>query len=304
MKAIVIGYGSIGQRHARLLQTMNIETAVVSGRKVNFPQHYFDIFEAVRSHLPDYVVIANKTCDHYLSLLDVLKSGFQGNILIEKPLFPQLTDMPERNRERIYIAYNLRFHPLLQQLKNALSDERIISASIYTGQYLPTWRPDIDYRTSYSASAEDGGGVIRDLSHELDIVAFLFGQWTRLSAIGGKYSSLEITSDDSFSVLAEMSRCPQVQIQVNYLDRIGRREILVNTDLHTFKIDFVNGTFQADKEIIHLDSDRDDTYLKQHHAIIEGMSSDLCKYEDGLNIVRMIEAIERSSSQKEWVFNV
>lgn len=304
MRAIVIGYGSIGQRHARLLQSMNIETAVVSRREVSFPQRYFDISEAISSHVPDYIVISNKTGDHYTTLLNVLKSGFQGNILIEKPLFPQLVELPEIDLMCIYVAYNLRFHPLLQQLKNALSGERIISASIYTGQYLPTWRPDIDYRTSYSASAEDGGGVIRDLSHELDIAAFLFGQWTRLSAIGGKYSSLEITSDDSFSVLAEMSRCPQVQIQVNYLDRIGRREILVNTDLHTFKIDFINGTFQADKEIIHLDSHRDDTYLKQHHAIIEGMSSDLCKYEDGLNVVRMIEAIERSSSQKEWVSNV
>lgn len=303
MKAIVIGYGSIGQRHARLLQAMNIETAVVSGREVNFPQHYYNISEAVRLHVPDYVVIANKTCDHYTSLLQVLKSGFQGNILIEKPLFPRLTELPEIHQERIYVAYNLRFHPLLQRLKNALSGERIISASIYTGQYLPTWRPDIDYRASYSARAEDGGGVIRDLSHELDIAALLFGRWIRLSAIGGKYSSLEITSDDSFSVLMETSGCPKVQIQVNYLDRIGRREILVNTDLHTFKIDFISGTFQADKEIVLVDSHRDDTYLKQHHAVIEGLSSDLCKYGDGLNIVHMIEAIERSSSQKEWVFN-
>ncbi|CAH1192884.1 hypothetical protein PAECIP111893_00350 [Paenibacillus plantiphilus] len=303
MKAIVVGFGSIGERHTRLLQSMNIETAVVSERKINFPYKFTNISEAIQNYCPDYIVIANKTNQHHSALLQVLASNFQGKVLVEKPLYHRLLELPENHQMDIFVAYNLRFHPLLQRLKSALTREHIISATIYTGQYLPDWRPNTDYRASYSARINDGGGVIRDLSHELDYANFLFGKWRRLSAIGGKYSSLEITSDDSFSLLVEMERCPQVQIQVNYLDRMGRREIIVNTDLHTYKIDFSNRTFQLDKEIFHIDCDRDDTYEMQHDAIVQGVHSNLCEYEDGLNIVRMIEAIECSASQKEWIIN-
>lgn len=305
MRALVIGYGSIGIRHTEVLKSLGCIVSIVSKRKQSVERCFSNISDAINKEKPEYIVIANKTNEHIKTLIELKKIEFKGNILIEKPLSHNLLEIPDKDFNNVFIAYNMRFNPLLQRLIHELEGEKIISSQVYVGQYLPDWRPKRDYRKSYSAKKIEGGGVLRDLSHELDFVCWLFGGWTRVIAIGGHYSELEIDSDDVFGLMLETINCPLSLVQLNYLDRSSRREIIVNTNQHVFKIDFIKKTFQKDNNIIASDFDSNYSYLMQHKAIMENDYKYLCKFDSGKDILRLIIAAEKSAytENNNWIRN-
>ena len=172
MKALVIGFGSIGARHARILEELGCQVAVVSRRDVEFLFVYPTLNAALDSESPDIIVVANETSAHVEMLKLAATLGFKGTMLIEKPVFSQMHALPPLPFNSTYIAYNLRFHPVIQRLKALLSMEKVFSVQAYVGQYLPEWRPSIDYRKSYSANIALGGGALRDISHELVFISW------------------------------------------------------------------------------------------------------------------------------------
>ena len=134
------------------------------------------------------------------------------HLFIEKPLgadeegVEELIELVERKRLVALVAYQLRFHPGLQQVSAWLKDKRIgqpIFANIMLGEYLPGFHPYEDYRLGCSAAKDLGGGVILAQIHELDYALWLFGKPSRIFAMGGKLSSLEIDSEDTASMLME-----------------------------------------------------------------------------------------------------
>lgn len=183
-----------------------------------------------------------------------------------------------------------------------MQDEELISFSANVGQYLPTWRKNSDYRDSYSAKRMQGGGVLNDLSHELDYSLWLCGKSLAVTSVGGHYSELEIDSDDVYSILIQCSACPIVNIQINYLDRTSRRDILIHTKKHSIYLDLINGVVTIDgKQTDHYADDVNNTYRKQHQAIIDEDYRHVCSYEEGLTVVNLIEKISEANQMKTWV---
>ncbi|MCG3771114.1 MAG: hypothetical protein JW384_02294 [Nitrosomonadaceae bacterium] len=302
MRALVLGYGSIGERHARLLVETKCSVAVVSRRSIDFAPHYSELSHALSDWQPEYVVVADRTSEHHRAMETLVKHGYQGRVLIEKPLFDRLSALPRHSFSLAAVAYNLRCHPLLTKLKSLLDDtDQLVTANIYVGSYLPDWRPNTDYRQSYSAKRGQGGGVLRDLSHELDYVLWLFGSWRRLAASGGHFSQLEIDSDDSYTLLMETQRCPLVSIHMNYLDRVPRREILVNTDQHTVRVDLISNTMVIDGVQEAPSVAQVDTYRAEHQAMLSGNAEGLCTLEDAMETLVTIEAAERAAASHAWI---
>jgi len=301
-RIIIIGYGSIGQRHTRILNELGHHVAVVSRRKVDYPLLYNNTKEALLLEYPSYIVIANETSEHEATLNELKSLSYDKKILVEKPLFLSHINS-DFDFTALYVGYNLRFHPLVQTLFEKIRKLEILSVQCYVGQYLPSWRPDTDYTESYSASLSKGGGVLRDLSHELDYLQFLFGDWEQMTASGGKFSRLQIDSDDHFSFIFQTKKVPLITLQMNYLDHLVQRTLIINTDKATYKADFIQNTLQINDELLQFDVGRDDTYKNQHKAILNGEKELLCSYEKGLNIVKMIEMAEKASKGKVWVLN-
>jgi predicted dehydrogenase len=304
MRTTVIGFGSIGQRHARILQTMSDSVAVVSRRSSEWTPAYTSIQEMFKEYDPQYVVIANETAAHLETLIDIQNAGYKGKILIEKPLFRTFADLQHlknSDTSNMYVAYNLRYHPVIAKLKQMLQSETIIQAHVYTGQYLPTWRPNVDYSTSYSASKVQGGGVIRDLSHELDYLLWLFGDWQSLVASGGKVSDLIIDSDDHFTSIFRMANQAHVVLHINYLERTPRRQITVNTLNGTITADLISGSIQSQQEQFSFQTARDDTYRAQHLDCMSPAPLHMCSFVAGCHVMQLIEAMEKSSDSKEWI---
>jgi predicted dehydrogenase len=301
VNALVVGYGSIGARHNRLLTELGCHTEVVSEREVSGPVVHRDLCVAVESARPDYVVIANATNKHWETLSTLAGIGYAGTVLVEKPVFHRSMPIPPNRFRQAFVGYNLRFNPIIQRLKAAVADQRIVSAHAYVGSYLPEWRPTSDYRESYSASAERGGGVLRDLSHELDYLTWILGQWHRVSAVGGHMSDLEIDSDDVFALMFVTERVPIATIQLTYLDRIGHRFIIVNTEDQTIEADLIKGTMIIDSETETFVTQRDDSYRAMHHAALRGDLGTLCQLDHALDTVRLIEAAEQAAERGSWV---
>lgn len=302
MKALVVGYGSIGSRHVRILGELGCRVAVVSSREISDQRRFGTIAEALQRFEPDYVVIASDTARHHQDLCQLASAGFAGTVLVEKPLFHESSELPQHDFRGLFVAYNLRFHPLLQRLRVLLEGESVISAQAYVGQYLPSWRPQRDYRAGYSADAAAGGGVLRDLSHELDYLNWILGGWRQLTALGGHFSRLEITSDDVYALLMSTGRCPVVTVQLNYLDRLTRRQLVLNTDRRTIALDLIAGLLVVDDVREEFSVERDFTYREMHRSVLAGGCDTLCTLEQGLDVVRMIAASEQAVSQRSWIW--
>ncbi len=300
MKCLIIGYGSIGERHARILDKLGHDVSLVTHRSQSRFRSFKNIKAAISAYFCNYVIIANRTCDHFHSMIELINTGYKGRVLIEKPLFDKPYEINNLNTLDIFVAYNFRFHPIIQDIRDLIQDNPVYSIHAYCGQYLPDWRPSIDYTKCYSSSKKSGGGVLRDLSHELDYINWLTGGCKYITAYGGKFSHLDIDSDDVFCFLIESFKCPVISLQVNYLDRVPRRELIINSKKFTIKADLIANTISSDKEVKHYYVERDMTYQSQHEAILQDNTELACTFEQGQSVLKLIEAAERSSKERTW----
>lgn len=302
MKCLVIGYGSIGKRHARVLSEMGHEIALLSQAPNQNHPGFTDLNTAITSFNPDYTVIANDTGKHAATLNAIAELGYQGITLVEKPLAASTSELYKIPSGPVFVGYTLRFHPVLQQISNHLRDESLWSLTAYCGQYLPDWRPDRDYRDSYSARPKEGG-VIRDLSHELDYVQWLAGHWSETVAIGGKTSTLEILSEDTVSILAKCSRCPVITVHLNYLDRTASRWIIANGSFGTLKADLIAGTIYLNGKEQQFVLARDEMIRRQHISAMTGKGEQSpCSLADAMATMEWIDAIHCSLAESRWVY--
>lgn len=303
-RALIIGYGSIGSRHARILTDLGVKVSVISRHAASEPglAVFATLEQAFRSSPPDYVVIANETSHHRRALTDLTSVGFSGPVLVEKPLMANIDEAGFVSEHNARVAYNLRFHPVLRALAASIKDDCVLSVQVYAGQYLPDWRPGTDYSRSYSARRVLGGGVLRDLSHEIDYVRWIFGPWKRLAALGGKRSALDIDSDDAWCVTMETLQGSMLSLQLNYLDRVARREIIVVGENHSYRANLVAGTLDIDNVTEHFNVERDTTYLEQHKAALDGRWEEFCSWGEGLAVLRTIACIEQAATDQVWVF--
>lgn len=246
MRALIIGTGSIGQRHIRNLQSLKaVEQWILFRDKArkddlsrSLSAEVVGDIESALSRQPDFAVIATPSALHVNSLGPLIDAGLP--LYIEKPV---VTTRQDISRVRAWIksvqysapnlvGCNLRFLPSLIALKKILGAGKlgtIVRAQLTAGQWLPDWRPRQDYRQSYSAQIEMGGGVIMDLIHEIDMARWLFGEFNRVQAQTGKVSSLEIDGEDTAHILLNHSKGgPMVAVALDYVSRkpIRRYEII------------------------------------------------------------------------------
>lgn len=301
MQVLVIGYGSIGSRHSRLLAERGHQVVCVT-KNLECP---FPTVASVQEGLNEYqfelVIISNPTEKHVSALESLIDAGYANRVLVEKPLFEKDHDVQGVNVDNTYVAYVLRFHPLLRRAHELLRGKEVYSAQFYVGQYLPDWRPGTDYRACYSAYKEQGGGVLRDLSHELDLVQWMLGAWHKVTAIGGHFSPLEISSDDVFSLLMKTEKCPAVTVELDYLNLTVRRGFNINAEGLSLQGDLVAGTLVHNGVVMEFPTVRDTIFIAQIEALTGEGDPHLCSYEQGASVMKLIDAAEIAAKDCIWV---
>ncbi len=301
MKVLIIGYGSIGKRHFEILKGFDAVSSidVVSRQELANQATYKNLADIENLEIYDYFIISSVTVKHYEQLTYICSKVNFKNILVEKPLYDRAHERFETNN-KIFTAYNLRFHHILQKLKELLSTQKVYYANVICGQYLPSWRPEQDYKKSYSAHANQGGGVLRDLSHELDYSTWLFGDVIKMESISVKVSDLEIDSDDIFTAIMVTDKKTILNVTMDYLSKTPIRRLIIHTKERSVEADLINNRLlsydvNANQSVL-LDSpivDKNHTYVNMHKAILSGDAKDVCGFEEGLKIVKLIDMIKR-----------
>ncbi|SFL84111.1 Gfo/Idh/MocA family protein [Salibacterium qingdaonense] len=300
---LIIGYGSIGQRHYNLIKSKEWGVGVVTKREFPYENFFYNIEEAIRTLTPNVIIIANETNKHLQTLRIIDNENFKGAVLVEKPLFSEVSYKYNFSSFQVYVGYNLRFHPLMMELYKLIQKEKVLTVNVYAGQYLPEWRPGTDYTQSYSASRQKGGGVLRDLSHELDYILWLFGDWNSVVSNTGQIGDLDIETEDSVSILLKMDKVPQVQVMLNYLDRSTERFLIVNTFHDTYKLDLIRGKLLKNGEIIQeVHITRNKTYEDQLLDLVNKRQY-LCTFDEAVQSVNLIDKIEKSNREGKWIKN-
>ncbi len=300
-RALVVGYGSIGQRHWSILSDLGLDVAVVSSRPQQFISVFAGVEDAVAAHRPEYVVIASPTSRHHTDLAAVQSTGFTGPVLIEKPVVARSSELQEGSFTDVFVGYNLRFHPVVVALRSRIAATDVLAVQVYAGQYLPDWRPGRRYQETSSAKHELGGGVLRDLSHDLDLLLSVIGPWEAVAATGGTRSRLEIDSDDLWAATVRASSGAIGSVQLDYLNRPGARRLTVVSDDVTIEADVMGGTITSNGITEHFEVPRDQTFRDMHEAILTGDSATVATYASGADVLRLIAAFETSAREERWV---
>jgi predicted dehydrogenase len=224
MRVLFIGLGSIGQRHLRNLRTLKgdaidiiawrvrglnrvvtDEMQTEDGADLTSRYDYREVptLEAGLAEQPDCTFLCNPTSMHVPIALAALRAG--SHVFIEKPLSNSMAEVDtlivEASRRKLvgYVGHQFRFHPTIQHLEKLLACGAIgppLAVRAVVGEYLPNFHTYEDYRHTYAARRELGGGVVLTQSHEIDYLCHLFGIPRRVFAVGGHLSTLQVNVED------------------------------------------------------------------------------------------------------------
>ena len=218
-KILVVGLGSIGKRHLKILRNFypKADIRVLRHQYSNIIPKFSDgIYTKIKEALefgPQIAVISNPLPYHMRYAIPLAKIGC--NLLIEKPIsenkkqIQQLINLRDEKKILVQVGYNLRFDKGIRYLKKLVSSKKfgkIFSIRCEAGNFLPNWRLNSDYTKEVSANKNLGGGVLLELSHELDYLQWLFGNIVNISAKLRHHSKLKIDVEDTAYINLDISQ--------------------------------------------------------------------------------------------------
>ena len=240
IKVLIVGYGSSGKRYAKILKRdLNISNIniVTKNKRCNYKK--FNQLSFVKNLNFDLVIICSETFKHYHQLNFFEKNFKNTKIIVEKPLFAENKKINIKNN-KVFVGYNLRFDPMIEFVKKRLINQNIFFCNLNCFSFLPAWKKGRNYSKSYSASKLKGGGVTRDLSHEIDLAYYLANLKKILFARNTKVSNLKINSDDVAFLVGKNNRKSLISINLNFSYHKDVRQIFLSTKMESFFIDLIN----------------------------------------------------------------
>jgi len=339
MKTLIAGLGSIGRRHMRNLIALGEKDIILfRTRKATLPDDELAAYpvetnleEALAKHKPDAVIVANPTALHLDVAIPAAEAGCA--ILLEKPVSHSLENLDvlqetaQKNGSKILVGFQFRYHPTLNKAhelirQNALG--KILVVRAHWGEYLPQWHPWEDYRQSYAARTEMGGGVVATLTHPLDYLRFILGEVKSVWSFNGHISPLEIDVEDAAEIGLKFVNDAIGSVHVNYVQRPPK---------HTLEIVGTNGTLTWNNAdgILRLENasalpfgsfsdsppapvsesfsphegfERNHLFLAQTRHFIEVAQRNaepVCTLEDGIRAQKMVDAIYASNKTRAVV---
>lgn len=327
MKFLIAGFGSIGRRHLRNLRALGQdEVMLLRSGNSTLPEDEIGGLPAVTSlsqalaWQPDGVIVANPTALHMQVAIPAAEAGC--HILMEKPISHSLDQVDHLRaalalgKSRVLVGFQYRYHPTLLQVKTWLDQKQIgtvYSFRAHWGEYLPGWHPWEDYRQSYAARADLGGGVLLTLTHPFDYLRWLLGEVGALWSFAGTLGDLEIDVVDSAEVGLRLANGAAGSLHVDYLQR---------PPVHTLNILGTAGMIEWNNDSgcarLYRAADeqwqtvcppegfeRNDLFLDELRHFIQvcqGLHNPLCTLSDGAWALRLALAAQHSAHSGQQVY--
>jgi len=287
MKFIVVGLGSIGKRHKNNLESL--------GHQVIPCHRNDDLNKLLNQEKTDAALICNPTSLHIAKALMAAESGV--NIFIEKPVshnldqVDKLLKLVKKKKLTLMVGYNLRWQSGLRQIKEQLDKKaigKVYSVRIEAGSLLADWHPNEDHRQSYSAKRNLGGGVLLDLSHEIDYAVWFFGKAKKVTALLKNISELEIETEALAELTVEFESGIVASIHLDYLRKEYKRSCEIIGSQGQLRWNYI-GTGPTDI---------DETYVREIENFIQaikGKEKPLVTGEEAKHVLEIVEAAKKSS---------
>lgn len=328
---LVVGFGSIGRRHVRNLKKLfeNCTITVLrhgngcdklNNMVCNGVDRCVDNLDTVLENNLTAAIIANPASLHLETACLLAEKRIP--LFIEKPFshstagLSEFIDLCDETGIELMIGYNLRFSPSLQKFKQLLAEDavgRVLSVKSEVGQFLPLWRPAQDYRLSVSAQKKLGGGVLLELSHEIDYLVWLFGDVESVNGVVRRQSDLKIDVEDMaqvFLVFSERTDGKKIvaSVSMDFFRHDTTRSCTVIGTRGTLRWDGIKRSvelFEKTKgewQLLFLDeTDANDSYMRELRFFVEQIESEKIPFiktsvYDAKHVVEIIEAIKTSSS--------
>jgi len=329
MNILIAGLGSIGRRHLTNLRRIepgaNLTIWHQRSRSHGPPElpglaarHVYSVEEALETR-PDVAVITSPASVHIPTALAMAREGV--HLFIEKPLSHTLEGINDllvlcrRQNLVLMVGYNLRFYEPLQLIKKALDDGRVgrvLTMRAEVGQFLPDWRPGTDYRATGSARNELGGGVVLELSHELDYARWLMGEVTSVMARVARLSNLEIDTEDTAEIILQFSNGALGSIHLDMIQqpatrtcRISGTEGTITWDWESDRVHLFEARNRTGQDLGPVrDIDRNEMYVAElRHFLdcIKGNATPLIDGNDGRRVLEIALAVRRSSEEQRAI---
>ena len=312
----IIGLGSIGRRHLRLVKELRPELNIIAVRSGKGKKEEEKLLNAVVHSLEEAIdygieaaIIATPAVYHIQQAIDLMEKGV--HVLIEKPLSHSIDNMPEllkvnkKTKTIALVGYCLRYNSGALQFNNILKNKKIgqiLHVQVDCGSYLPDWRKGMDYRESVSAKAELGGGVLLELSHELDYIRWFFGEMKSVYAIIQNSGTLDIDVEDSVDMIFASEQGYSVSVHLDFNTQTTRRKCIARCSNGDLTWDAIANKViwqPADglEEVEIYENDRDYIYreqLKHFFDCIENKKLPSVSINDGVAVLNMIESAKQS----------
>jgi predicted dehydrogenase len=326
-KYLVTSQGSIGRRHLANLRALRPDaTIAVLRTKAQAGQpclagvdlQFYTLEEAL-AFRPDAAIVASPASVHLTLAEALVRAGIP--VLIEKPLADStegvraFAELARERQVRAGVGYNLRFLPSLVKARALVLDGsigRVLSVRAEVGQYLPDWRPGSDYSESVSAQQKLGGGVLLELSHELDYLLWIFGAPDTVAAKGGRLGDLAIDVEDLVELCLEYEQPRRlVNVHLDFLQRavhrscrfIGTEGTLVWNALGD-RIDLYRAATGQWEQLDYPLADRNQMYLDELTEFLGPDALDgssLTSVAQGIDVLAVVDAARASMQTQQTV---
>jgi predicted dehydrogenase len=337
MKFLIAGLGSIGRRHLRNLRLLGEQDIILyRTHTATLPDNELTgypietEFSRAMAQKPDAVIVSNPTARHLELAMPAAEAGCA--ILLEKPVsdttegLDLLAAAVKESGSRILVGFQFRFHPSLQKASEMIKNGtlgNLLTVHAHWGEYLPNWHPWEDYRRSYAARSDLGGGVIGTLTHPLDYVRWLAGDVEAIWSFNGHISPLVMDVEDVADIGLRFANTAIGGVHVNYFQRppVHRLEIVGtkgtlfwdNSDgiLHLCQMPGEFGTvdgnpsnFVEEQFTPPAGFERNVMFLEEMRHFISmarGECEPVCTLDDGVSTLKMVLAAKRSASERRIV---
>jgi predicted dehydrogenase len=320
---LVIGCGSIGERHLRCLQhtgraevfTCDTNTILLQKMQQEYGVVTFNnLNDALSSHNFDGAVICTPANTHISIARTLVQHG--AALLIEKPLsigfegIAELQNEIEASGKFAGVAYVYHFIPSVQQAREFLRAGTLgkpLQVTVVGGQHFPTFRPA--YRDIYYNNHATGGGAIQDaLTHLVNAVEWLIGPTTKISCVAGHQMLEGVMVEDTASVAAKNGETI-VSYSLNQFQAPNETTIQIHCENGSLKIEVHEQRWAvfrrgAERWEIHPApvSHRDDLFRAQAAAFLDGIdgkANPLCTVAEALQTLKFnIAALESARAEK------
>lgn len=319
---LIIGLGSIGERHLNNLIYLGYTNIIIVSKSGNIPSEfkrftvYTDTQKAITENSISHGFICTPTSSHLDDLKILLKNDIP-NIYLEKPISHNLIQLDEISSltlkcKRLVVGYDLHFDPGLIKIKELLNENKmgkVFSINASVGQYLPDWRPNQDYLKGMSARIDKGGGVMLDLVHEFDYVRWLVGKPKSIACIFQNNHSLAIETEDVADVLIHFEGNSSATIHLDYHQKKLVRNCMITCEQGTVFWDLT----KSEVKIVRYDQEmetfsyngfeRNQRYIDSIKAFLDESKFDdsLTNFEEALVSLKMVVAAKESSISKQFI---